>query len=526
MSGGGTTSVFSLPAAGGDTDKTAWKRTPAAQAARAALTVSLQSSAQLKLVGWSLDEIFRHPGAAGARESLRRLVRASEGVPSTCASLATLPALLRQGDGGLESAPLVSTCLFRAEGQEVVRLTTLVLPSEITLNRAEVDGMLLAVFGADPIALQPTRKSDMFLSIHTAICLGDACLTPVAVSELPSSMRAVLRTAQRAQLLHGCRAALDVAWLAGFKAMSETLKGDFELAVPLQEALAAATGSRAGALSRSAIYERVHHAEALESVGKFAEAELVYRECLDADARSPGARLLMTPAMVWSFYGLALKRQEKWAAAEAAYETGIKSITGRGYAEPDTAEWRESVKLVLLDLLIILHDASGNVQKRQTAINRLFGRQMELMMDRGETQITFENGSESKNGTAIYGLQTKLAWHLREEEHAGMLMTAIRPLTSGRGPSAHRTSSGARAMTREDNVAAARKLLGKTGAGSKAVPRLPRPACAACGSADAPKRCGACGGPAYCDAECQKAHWRAVHKTACAATSTPAAAAK
>jgi len=511
----------------GDADQTAWTRTPAAQAARAALTTSLQSSAQLQLVGWSLDELFRHPGAPGTHESLRRLVRASEGAPSTCASLATLPSLLRQGDGGLVSAPLVSTCLYRVEGQEVVRLTTLVMPSEITLNRAEADGLLLAVFGADPIALQPTRKSDKFLSIHTAIRLGDACLTPVAVSEQPSSMRSVLRTAQRAQLLHGCRAALDVAWLAGFKAMSETLTGDFELAVPLQEALAAATGLRAGALSRSAIYERVRHAEALESVGKFAEAELVYRECLDADARSPGARLLMTPAMVWSYYGLALKRQEKWAAAEAAYESGIKSITGRGYAEPDTAEWRESVKLDLLDLLVTLHDASGNMQKRQVAINRIFRPQMELMVDRGETQITFENGSESKNGTSIYGLKTKLAWHIRQEEHAGMLMNAIRPLTSGRGPTTRPfTTSSDSWMTREDNVAAARKLLGKTGAGSKAVPRLPRPSCSACGLADAPKRCGACGGPAYCDAECQKKHWRAAHKTACAATSTPAAAAK
>ncbi len=55
-----------------------------------------------------------------------------------------------------------------------------------------------------------------------------------------------------------------------------------------------------------------------------------------------------------------------------------------------------------------------------------------------------------------------------------------------------------------------------------ALPRLPAAGCARCGITAAGKRCGACGGAAYCGAECQRAHW-AAHKAACRAARKVAA---
>ena len=60
--------------------------------------------------------------------------------------------------------------------------------------------------------------------------------------------------------------------------------------------------------------------------------------------------------------------------------------------------------------------------------------------------------------------------------------------------------------------------------GAAAAPaRLPPKCCALCGK-PAYGRCGGCGGPAYCDAACQKTHWKA-HKAECKAACKAKAAA-
>jgi len=507
----------SLPTRGADPDATAWTHSPEGRSAAAALTAALQSSAHVKLVAWSLDQLYK-------LDSLHRMVRVCQGDPPICSALASLPPLVYSDGGGLGlMMPVVSTCLFHADGQEPLHLTTLILPSEIKLDSSRVRDMVCGVFGTEPVALQPNRKSDKYLSIYTAVRMGGACLTSAAVAAMPSSTRTLLRTAQRAQLQHGCRSAVELSWLCGFKAFTETLKADFELAVPLQDALAVATGSRAGALSRDAIYQRVHHAEALESVGKFAEAEVVYRECLNADARHPGDHLLMTPGLIWSYLGLCLKRQSKWAAADAAYEVGFRSITGDGFAEPDVPEWRETTRLVLLELMISLHIASGDTQRRDRALMRMFGTHIELLKARGEAEVKVDFRTDA---TRIYGVHSQMGWCVGEIslpdekwEKYNLRFKAIIPLPAGQVPAFAGDVAvvpGPLGTDLSDDVAAARRTLYRSGA-AKALPSLPRPICAECGAADAPKRCAVCRGPAYCDADCQKAHWRAVHKKVCVA---------
>ena len=89
-------------------------------------------------------------------------------------------------------------------------------------------------------------------------------------------------------------------------------------------------------------------AEALEAQGKFRKAAAIYKECVDADAADPGARLTDSPPLVMGWWGLALKRSGDLAGAAAAYDAGLAALERGCALSPEAPEWRESVRLDLL----------------------------------------------------------------------------------------------------------------------------------------------------------------------------------
>jgi tetratricopeptide (TPR) repeat protein len=279
-------------------------------------------------------------------------------------------------------------------------------------------------------------------------------------------------------------------------------------------------------LTRGVLLARERRAEALEARGAFLDAVALYKQNLEDDARAPHAqpRLLGTPALAWSHFGLALKRAGRREQAAAAYEAGLRALE-RGRAEPDTDAWRESSRLHLLSLLITLHAGRDDAALR-VGTQRMFAPQLDaLAAARDEVCVDYEGS----NGVTLTGVRSGRRWTLAREGaapddavHAGRLLLRIKelpraplgppPAASPAAVAAAAAAAAQRAMSdRERHLAAARDTLRER---VPQLPSLPAARCAACGGGGAAKRCGACGGPAYCGAACQRAHWKA-HKPAC-----------
>ena len=74
-----------------------------------------------------------------------------------------------------------------------------------------------------------------------------------------------------------------------------------------------------------------------------------------------------------SYQGLAMKRAGAFGEAEALYEAGLRHIASSACARIVPPE-RESLRIMLLRLLITLHSAAGTERKSHDAFARLFQR--------------------------------------------------------------------------------------------------------------------------------------------------------
>lgn len=225
-----------------------------------------------------------------------------------------------------------------------------------------------------------------------------------------------------------------------------------------------------------------------------AQAAAIYQQCARDDLAHPELHLVGTPALVWSYLGLALKRSGKLEQAAASYSIGLSKVSG--HAEPDTPEWRDSCRILLHDLQTMLFELEP--QKRDAAAQAMFAAQV-AELRAVDDEVAFHY---CEDGVQAMGVRTLRRWENAQRPgkglNKGLTLFYIREL-----PAAPPRALAALQLTERRRAQAAKA----------APPRL----CAACGAPGALNTCSACGGPHYCGAACQKQHWRK-HNPACKAT--------
>jgi hypothetical protein len=496
-----------------------WSQEPVACAAAAALAAALAESGAAPLEG-CVEELQDMAASDGEYLVAARRVHASpEGfahpLGSAAASLAELMAL---DDGNVKPAAVLLTHVFALPGDsQRLRLATLVLPQ----GRPE-PRLLALVFGAGAHVALSSPEDRVF----TDVSLGDAgSLSADALAALSSMQRDALRAALRVQRLAATAACVEARWSGGFCALQLGVTAMKPALGPALAALAShlAAPQSGGGPTRASLYALKQEAEALEAAGRFLEAAALYKRCLDADARNPGARLLQTPPQIWSFYGLALKRARRFSEARAAYDAGLRALEMGCHVEPDTPEWRESVRLSLYGFIVTLGQAMGDQVTSQMAYQRIFPAQFELFKAAGENAALGGGTSPTVTGTKTGRRFAVVHYQETSGPNSSVQLSRVEELPRVNPRSLPRSTPGWQQQTAQDAEAKglvnARKVLANHYAA--AVPKLPQARCALCSEA-ASKRCSACGGPAYCGAACQKQDWKS-HKPACKAAQAAAA---
>ena len=515
-----------------------WADEPAARKAVAALADALADAPPP--LAHRVDEL-RVRRANGACVVSARRVHASPqalSVEPSCPS-AALPQF-RSDDSGELADPdaMLLMHVFAladagadAPAEQRLRLTTLLLP-----RASPKPELLAAAFGADAHVALPAPEERAFTDV--ALELGNE-FHSVSAAELAAwtgRARAALRAALRAQRLAATATCIEATWASGFLCL-RTFVGAVE--PELTAAFAGLTTFLVGALSagiptRACLDARTREAEALEAAGKYLEAAVLYKINIAADARLPAARLLQSPPQIWSHYGLALKRAGRYKDAQRAYEDGLRALTGP--VDPDTPAWRESLRLDLLNKCISLAEASGDTELRRQACRRIFARQIAQLEREGDPHGMWAIGGRhdvlytsckgrrfavvSRHSVPGDGQVTSLL--------SVVELSRVAPITKTREQllEMEDKSNGSwnpQALAQSQHDSANDTLRSwLEGRSHAAAPDLPVACCAQCGKPAPPKRCAACGGPRYCDAACQNAHWKA-HKPACKAACKAAA---
>ena len=206
---------------------------------------------------------------------------------------------------------------------------------------------------------------------YTDVQVGGVSLDGDALAALPGGRRTALRDAQQTQLLAAAKQCLSAEWLGGLLTLR---KCDAVVSFPQLEvslhALDAfvASDKSGGRVTLQTCEARTHQAEALEAQGRHLEADKLYKKNIDDDLRSPG--VVLTPPLMWSYYGIALRKGGRSAEAVAAYEAGLRALAG--HVHPDTPQWREHNRILLCCRLITVHALANNEAGRSDAISRLF----------------------------------------------------------------------------------------------------------------------------------------------------------
>jgi tetratricopeptide (TPR) repeat protein len=504
-----------------------WSSEPVARAAVAALAAALAESGAAPLEG-CVEEL--HDAMSGETYQVAsRRVHASEGFAhppgSAAAALQKLVAL----DGGTVSpATLLLTHVFELPGDapQRLRLATLVLPSGRLL--AELAWLQAAIFGADAHVALSSPKDCVF----TDVSFGDAgSLSADELAALPSTKRDALRAALRSQRLAATAACIEARWSAGFRALLLGVAAMKPALGPALFVLATrlAAPQSGGGHTRESIDALIVEAEALEAAGRFLEAAALYKQCLDANARNPGAHLLRIPPNMWAYYGLALMRAGRFREARAAYDAGLRALELGCYIEPDTPEWRETMRLRLYRFIVTLGQTMRDQAVFGEAFLQIFPEQLKQFQAAGERVSIGGNDETMEIIGEISGRRFGVVHRLETEgPNAGLRLGRVEELPRVNPASTELETPGiwSKPLSAQRcaaaNLANARENLTKHD--MAAVPKLPQARCALCSEA-ASKRCSACGVPAYCGPACQKAHWK-VHKPECKAARAASAAKK
>lgn len=223
---------------------------------------------------------------------------------------------------------------------------------------------------------------------------------------------------------------------------------------------------------------------------------------LNDEMHTPGA--VPSPPLMWSYYGVALRQAGCTSDAVAAYESGLNALDGR--IDPDTPEWRESTRILLLMSMVQAHRWVNNKVMIRRTLTRLFREQIQLLVgdDRAEHDantgefVVWDTGSGCFDVYELKDFRSTRCWRtvqgpdpLGRLEHMGLDLFRIEEAdSSAQDMGAAQSSSRRRGAERRGFVMAV----------------LPPTACSVCGKTPA-KFCAICKGPAYCDKACQVADW-------------------
>ena len=256
----------------------------------------------------------------------------------------------------------------------------------------------------------------------TDVALGGSSLSSDAVAVLSREQRDMLKAAQSAQLLSAVSACIETRFPGGITLLQAAATRSRPQIAPALDALSlkllATSAACAPAPTYSSLTARVHYGEALEKKGDFLDAAAVYKSCVEDMTRNSRGCLSPPPfrmyqisvPLLWSFYGLALKRGGRLSEASNAYEAGLRALpamplqAGRVYEVE-----RESLRLDLLVKLIMLHRSCGNAAACVSAQRRIFHTQLaelEASGDEGHVELHMSGGA------TLTGIHTRRRWEL------------------------------------------------------------------------------------------------------------------
>ena len=269
-----------------------------------------------------------------------------------------LPPFFWKGGGpSKEPEALLLTHQFTAENAPGIDSDTLLLVTLLVPDASLTPELLPDAFGAG--AKVALRGSGRTQGLCTAVLAGPALaateLSEADIQRLPSATRQHLRAAQRLQILAAIRSCVQAEDAGCYLAVQGSLEsvGASDEAVQAAELLARAlwrqrggsNKARGGMLTTGHLGQRRGEAEGLERIGLFNEAAALYKENIMDHMKHPELNLIPSPPLAWDDYGLALKNAGRHAEAAQAYAQGIRALAGR--VSPDTAEWRETLRLML-----------------------------------------------------------------------------------------------------------------------------------------------------------------------------------
>jgi hypothetical protein len=189
------------------------------------------------------------------------------------------------------------------------------------------------------------------------------------------------------------------------------------------------------------------------------------------------------------------------------------------------------MRIMLLQLLAALHQASGDKQRHAAAMQRLFERQLRAC-------AAAPGGGGGGDIAADFGVHDgeHFCCSIVSGAHAGRCFHVVRDSAPPAAPAACAQLARIEEVTSASGRAAIAAALRRCGeqdanepllqpykqlAAAKKLPAPPRASCAGCGARAAPdgaalKQCDACRTVSYCGRACQRSHW-AAHKPACRA---------
>jgi hypothetical protein len=431
----------------------------------------------------------------------------------------------------------------------------------VTTSAADTPLLQTAFFGQDAVMLRAGgSRCACVVSLRSdggaASGAGETrIISEEVAAAMPLPLRSALKQCRRAQVLAALAACVRRRWLGGLLLLSDVavplLQRDDAVAAESLQSLTSqlrfslvTSGTNLGVtqLTWDSCMEprRVRAAEALEARGEFVAAAALYKSCITDDMRVPGG-VSRDPAILWQYYGLALKRAGDIAGAKAAYMSGIALLASGCRVSPNVPQRRETQRLLLFINILNITPAEQYtnvcVPMFEPAVPALRSWGRQLICVHGYTGTWIEHvssgcryavvedgaiGSASEEpGDTTSGLQCIARLPDRvgafvppnDDDHAsapdpGRHVLVVLPMRAADDSC-------------ELETLGARSLLGP---GAVLLPKLIHGTCAACGAVRAAlKRCAACGLVEYCDSACQNTHWRQ-HKRSCRAAVAAATA--
>ncbi len=403
-----------------------------------------------------------------------------------------------------------------------------------TLYETTSAGMLRDVFQRATPVLAPASLEVMGTSRHygpiTDILINGVPLDAAALAVLPVAQRKAITAARRTQLLSVIRSCIALRWPGGFLAMrhfAEELLGLQARAWTEPLAAYLLLTRTGGVPTDDLISSHLLLADALAGAGKFAEAAAVRRTCLADDAAQEGGELLALPASVWYSLGILETKAGKYAAAFAAYRSGLAALDSGRPIHPMITDARVSrIQFELLSAIVCVSSKAGEAQDT-ALLKRMFSMHppflAELMHQDGELRFELRSfvGSDIVSVTVMPGGRR---FAMTNE---GGPWEEIREVLHG--------APAPRIVDKDVSEVFDPSL------DDRCIPAVVKGRCAACGAGNRKfKACGSCNSVLYCGAlmrraaggckllkcgltqctgtgkECQVKHWPN-HKAACKA---------